>query len=76
MNPLDELKFCYFHYFYNLKSPKVLINGDVLWKKRTISPVKNILRNWNEEKMDLLLCLIKKKLFFANHNFFNFLLFL
>ena len=53
------------NYFYNLKSPKVLINGDVLWKKTANSPIKNVLRNWNEEKMDLLLCLIKKKLFFG-----------
>ena len=51
--------------FYNLKSPKVLINGDVLWKKTENSPIKNILRNWNEEKMDLLLCLIKKRYFFG-----------
>ena len=51
--------------FYNLKSPKVLINGDVLWKKTANSPIKNILRNWNEEKMDLLLCLIKKRYFFG-----------
>ena len=53
------------NYFYNLKSPKVLINGDVLWKKTANSPIKNILRNWNEEKMDLLLCLIKKRYFFG-----------
>ena len=52
-------------YFYNLKSPKVLINGDVLWKKTANSPIKNILKNWNEEKMDLLLCLIKKRYFFG-----------
>ncbi len=53
------------NYFSNLKSPKVLINGDVLWKKTVNSPIKNILRNWNEEKMDLLLCLIKKQFFFG-----------
>ena len=53
------------NYFYNIKSPKVLINGDVLWKKTSNSPIKNILRNWNEEKMDLLLCLIKKRYFFG-----------
>ena len=53
------------NYFYNLKSPKVLINGDILWKKTSNSPIKNILRNWNEEKMDLLLCLIKKRYFFG-----------
>ncbi len=53
------------NYFYNLKSPKVLINGDVLWKKTVNSPIKNILRNWNEEKMDLLLCLIKKRYFYG-----------
>ena len=53
------------NYFSNLKSPKVLINGDVLWKKTVNSPIKNILRNWNEEKMDLLLCLIKKRYFFG-----------
>ena len=53
------------NYFYNLKSPKVLINGDILWKKTANSPIKNILRNWNEEKMDLLLCLIKKQFFFG-----------
>ena len=53
------------NYFYNLKSPKVLINGDILWKKTANSPIKNILRNWNEEKMDLLLCLIKKRYFFG-----------
>ena len=53
------------NYFYNIKSPKVLINGDVLWKKTSNSPLKNILRNWNEEKMDLLLCLIKKRYFFG-----------
>ena len=52
-------------YFYNLKSPKVLINGDVLWKKNSTCPIKNIMKNWNEEKMDLLLCLIKKKNFFG-----------
>ena len=53
------------NYFYDLKSPKVLINGDVLWKKTTNSPIQNILKNWNEEKMDLLLCLIKKNFFFG-----------
>ena len=53
------------NYFSNLKSPKVLINGDVLWKKTANSPIKNILRGWNEEKMDLLLCLIKKRYFFG-----------
>ena len=53
------------NYFYNIKSPKVLINGDVLWKKTANSPIKNILRSWNEEKMDLLLCLIKKRYFFG-----------
>ena len=53
------------NYFYDLKSPKVLINGDVLWKKTTNSPIQNILKNWNEEKMDLLLCLIKKRYFFG-----------
>ena len=53
------------NYFYNIKSPKVLINGDVLWKKTANSPIKNILRGWNEEKMDLLLCLIKKRYFFG-----------
>ena len=53
------------NYFSNLKSPKVLINGDVLWKKTVNSPIKNILRNWNEETMDLLLCLIKKRYFFG-----------
>ena len=53
------------NYFYDLKSPKVLINGDVLWKKTTNSPIQNILKNWNEEKMDLLLCLIKKRFFFG-----------
>ena len=53
------------NYFYNIKSPKVLINGDVLWKKTVNSPIKNILRNWNEEKMDLLLCVIKKRYFFG-----------
>ena len=52
-------------YFYNLKSPKVLINGDVFWKKRKYSPIENVLSNWKEEKMDLLLCLIKKKKFFG-----------
>ena len=52
-------------YFYNLKSPKVLINGDVFWKKRKYSPIENILSNWKEEKMDLLLCLVKKKKFFG-----------
>ena len=52
-------------YFYNLKSPKVLINGDVLWKTTTTPPIKNILQNWNEEKMDLLLCLVKKKFFYG-----------
>ena len=50
-------------YFYNLKSPKVLINGDVFWKKRKYSPIENILSNWKGEKMDLLLCLVKKKIF-------------
>ena len=34
-------------------------------EKNKNSPIKNILRNWNEEKMDLLLCLIKKKYFFG-----------
>ena len=53
------------NYFYNLKSPKVLINGDILWKKTANSPIKNIMKNWNEEKMDLLLCLIKKRYFFG-----------
>ena len=53
------------NYFHNLKSPKVLINGDVLWKKTVNSPIKNILRNWNEEKMDLLLCMINKRFFFG-----------
>ena len=53
------------NYFYNLKNPKVLINGDVFWKKRKYSPIENILSNWKEEKMDLLLCLIKKKKFFG-----------
>ena len=38
------------NYFYNLKNPKVLINGDVFWKKRKYSPIENILNNWNEEK--------------------------
>ena len=52
-------------YFYNLKSPKVLINGDIFWKKRKYSPIENVLSNWKEEKMDLLLCLIKKKKFFG-----------
>ena len=51
------------NYFYNIKSPKVLINGDVFWKKRKYSPIENILSNWKEEKMDLLLCLIEKVLF-------------
>ena len=51
------------NYFYDLKSPKVLINGDILWKKIANSPIKNIMKNWNEEKMDLLLCLIKKGIF-------------
>ena len=53
------------NYFYNLKNPKVLINGDVFWKKRKYSPIENVLSNWKEEKMDLLLCLIKKKKFFG-----------
>ena len=52
-------------YFYNLKSPKLLINGDIFWKKRKYSPIRNVLSNWNEKKMDLLLCLIKKKKFFG-----------
>ncbi len=52
-------------YFYDLNSPKILINGDILWKKSTTCPVENIIRNWNEEKMDLLLCLINKKNFFG-----------
>ncbi|MAI28651.1 MAG: hypothetical protein CMP38_00420 [Rickettsiales bacterium] len=52
-------------YFNNLNSPKVLINGDVLWRtsSSSLSPIENILRNWKYEKMDLLLCLIKKKNF-------------
>ena len=53
------------NFFYNLKSPKVLINGDILWKKTVHSPIEKILRNWNEEKMDLLLCLIEKRFFFG-----------
>ena len=53
------------NYFYNIKSPKVLINGDVFWKKRKYSPIENVLSNWKEEKMDLLLCLIKKRYFFG-----------
>jgi len=53
------------NYFYSLKSPKVLINGDILWKKKKNSPIENVLGNWNEEKMDLLLCLIEKEKFFG-----------
>ena len=37
-------------YFYNSNSPKVLINGDVLWKNNITCPIKNIMKNWNEKK--------------------------
>ena len=53
-------------YFNNLNTPKILINGDILWKTTSsLSPIENILRNWKYEKMDLLLCLVKKKKFFG-----------
>ncbi len=53
------------NYFNNLNSPKILINGDVLWKTTTTSPIENILENWKHERMDLLLCLVKKNKFFG-----------
>ena len=47
-------------YFYSSKTPKVLINGDIFWLKKKKSPLQNLLDNWDEKKMDLLLCVKKK----------------
>lgn len=44
--------------FKNVKSPKLLINGDVYWKTNKSCPIENIIKNWNKN-MDVLLLLKK-----------------
>ena len=48
------------NYFNTSRNPIVLLNGDVFWKKKKKSPIKNLLDSWDEDKMDLLLCVKKK----------------
>tara|TARA_X000000368_G_scaffold413711_2_gene402249 strand:- start:533 stop:1246 length:714 start_codon:yes stop_codon:yes gene_type:complete len=47
-------------FFCDTKTPKILINGDIIWKEKMHSPIDSILKNWHQEKMDLLLCLKHK----------------
>ena len=44
--------------FKNVKSPKLLINGDVYWERTKNCPIENIIKNW-DKNMDLLLLLKK-----------------
>ena len=46
--------------FKNIRSPKLLINGDVFWRSKKFCPIEMIIKNW-KKKMDLLLLLKKKE---------------
>ncbi len=48
--------------FKNLKSPKLLINGDIFWREKKNCPIETIINNWTK-KMDLLLVLKEKNNF-------------
>jgi len=52
-------------FFCDIKTPKILINGDIIWEKKVHSPIDVIIKNWGEKKMDLLLCLKDKANFFG-----------
>ena len=54
-------------FFCDIKTPKILINGDIIWKKKMHSPIDVILKNWQEKKMDLLLCLKDRANFLGYH---------
>ncbi len=47
--------------FLKPKNPKLLLNSDVFWRKKTISPIENICRKWNGHFMDILISLKPKK---------------
>ena len=53
------------NYFTNLDQPILLINGDIYWTKTKESPIKNIIKNWNSKKMDLLVSIKKIKDFYG-----------
>ncbi len=53
------------NYFKNLDQPILLINGDIFWTKAKESPIKNIIKNWNQKKMDLLVSIKKIEDFYG-----------
>lgn len=49
----------------NKKFPVILINGDVYWEDINYSSISKLLEKWDKEKMDIIMCMKEKKLFFG-----------
>ncbi len=51
--------------FLEADKPKLLINSDIFWKKKKLSPIENICRNWDSNIMDIIISLKSKQNFFG-----------
>ena len=49
----------------NKNFPVILINGDIYWKDINYSSISKLLEKWDNEKMDIIMCMKEKKLFFG-----------
>lgn len=47
--------------YFKKKSPIVLLNGDIFWYNKDYNSIDKIKSLWNPNKMDILICLKKKK---------------
>ena len=48
-------------YFLKSDEPKLLLNSDIFWRKKNLSPIENICRNWDSNIMDILISLKSKE---------------
>ena len=49
----------------NKKFPIILINGDIYWEDINYSSISKLLEKWDNQKMDIIMCMKEKKLFFG-----------
>ena len=50
---------------FNTNSPLLLLNGDIFWENKVYNSLDKIRKLWDPGKMDILLCLKKKRDFFG-----------
>lgn len=49
----------------NKEFPVILINGDIYWQDIKYSSISKLLEKWDNEKMDIIMCMKEKKSFFG-----------